>query len=77
MSLKYPASLVTFKGDRKSIDKVKQLLHKVLFISLAVKLEKELNCKETAPTFKPNSSIQSTTEAIVLSEVVAGNNVDT
>ena len=75
-ALKYPVSYVVFKGD-KSVDKVIQLLHKVPSISPAVRLQKAPNCKETPPTFKPNSSIQSTPEAIVVSEVVAGNDVDT
>lgn len=56
-----------FKGDKKSVDKVKQLLHKVQSISPAVKLPKVPNCKET-PTF-----IRSIPEAIV---VVEDNNVD-
>ena len=69
--LEIPCELM-FKGDKKSVDKVKQLLHKGPSISPAVKLQKVPNCKET-PTFEPNSSIRSIPEAIV---VVEDNNVD-
>ena len=72
--LEIPCKL-TFKGDRKSVDKVKQLLHKVPSISPTVSFQKAPNYKET-PTCEPSPSIQSTPEPILVSEVVAGSNVD-
>ena len=73
--LEIPCELM-FKGDRKSVDKVKQLLHKVPSISPTVSFQKAPNYKETPLTCEPSPSIQSTPEPILVSEVVAGSNVD-
>ena len=70
--LEVPCEL-TFKGSRKSVEKVKQLLHKVPSIPPSVSLQKTPNCKE-APTSKPSPI--SKPEPIVVSEVDAGINVD-
>ena len=73
--LEIPCKL-TLKGDTKSVEKVKQLLHKVSSISpTEVSSEKAPDCKETTCKCKPSPS-KSTPKPIFVSEVVVGRNVD-